>query len=120
MSLKAIYNHCPCVSAAWKIIKTWLPAAGVKKIKFLNKDTLTQYVSDDQKIPAWGGSVEWKYVFEEEVVDEHIDIIEKEEAVSVERADSFMSTASPPSVSFNQNSLANGAAANAIPSTSKV
>ena len=92
----------------------------MKKIKFLNKDTLTQYVSDDQKIPAWGGSVEWKYVFEEEVVDEHIDIIEKEEAVSVERADSFMSTASPPSVSFNQNSLANGAAANAIPSTSKV
>jgi hypothetical protein len=34
--------------AAWKIIKTWLPAGAVKKIKFLTKTNIEEYVAEDQ------------------------------------------------------------------------
>ncbi len=43
------------LSAAWKIIKTWLPAAAVKKIKFLTKTTVAEYVEEDQRLVAWDG-----------------------------------------------------------------
>lgn len=45
-----------CVSAAWKIIKGWLPAPAVKKIKFVNKSSISDYVSPDQQLFAWGGT----------------------------------------------------------------
>ena len=41
--------------AAWKIIKTWLPAAAVKKIKFLAKSNIGEYVPEDQRTILWGG-----------------------------------------------------------------
>ena len=43
------------ISAAWKIIKSWLPAGAVKKIKFLSKANIGEYVAEDQRPPAWGG-----------------------------------------------------------------
>jgi hypothetical protein len=39
----------PCIAAAWKIIKGWLPAAGVKKIRFLTKATMGEYVDDQNR-----------------------------------------------------------------------
>ena len=58
-------------TAAWKIIKAWLPAAGVRKIKFVNKNTVDEYVIPDQKPVAWGGNDTWEYEFVEEQVLEN-------------------------------------------------
>jgi len=55
------------LNAAWKVIKSWLPAAAVKKIKFLTKSNLQEYVSEDQALVAWGGTDSWEYSFEKEV-----------------------------------------------------
>jgi len=54
------------LNAAWKIIKAWLPAGAVKKIKFVNKNTVDEYVHPEQKLLAWGGSDPWEYEFIEE------------------------------------------------------
>ncbi|XP_023342819.1 motile sperm domain-containing protein 2 [Eurytemora carolleeae] len=56
------------LNAAWKIIKAWLPAAAVKKIKFLTKSNMGEYITDDNRLEAWGGSDPWEYCFEEESV----------------------------------------------------
>ena len=37
------------------MIKSWLPAAAVKKIKFLTKSNLSEFVKPDQALVAWGG-----------------------------------------------------------------
>ena len=57
-----------CFTAAWKIIKAWLPAGAVKKIKFVNKNTVDEYVKPDQKLSAWGGEDSWEYEFVEEEI----------------------------------------------------
>jgi len=74
--LKDYYPYClnyilvldmPWVlNAAWKIIKAWLPSGAVKKIKFVNKSTVDEYVHSDQKLVAWGGEDSWEYEFIEE------------------------------------------------------
>jgi len=74
--LKDYYPYClnyilvldmPWVlNAAWKIIRAWLPAGAVKKIKFVNKNTVDEYVHPEQKLLAWGGSDPWEYEFIEE------------------------------------------------------
>jgi len=56
------------LNAAWKVIKAWLPAAAVKKIKFLNKSSISEYIDDDNKRECWGGMDTWEYTFEPEVV----------------------------------------------------
>jgi len=56
------------LNAAWKVIKSWLPAAAVKKIKFLTKSNLNEYVTPDQALVSWGGTDDWEYSFEEEEV----------------------------------------------------
>jgi len=76
--LKDYYPYClnyilvldmPWVlNAAWKIIKAWLPAGAVKKIKFVNKNTVDEYVRPEHKLLAWGGSDPWEYEFVEESV----------------------------------------------------
>ena len=53
-------------SAAFKVIKGWLPPAAVKKIKFLTKSNMNEYVSDDQRLEEWGGTDTWQYVWEPE------------------------------------------------------
>ena len=50
------YINLFSLSAAWKIIKSWLPAAGVKKIKFLTKTNLIEYIPEDQQLAIWGGN----------------------------------------------------------------
>ena len=32
-----------------------MPAAGVKKIKFLTKSNLSEYIPEDQQLAIWGG-----------------------------------------------------------------
>jgi len=56
------------LNAAWKVIKAWLPAAAVKKIKFLNKNTMNEYIDDDNRRECWGGNDMWEYTFEPEII----------------------------------------------------
>ena len=45
-----------------------MPAGAVKKIKFVNKNTVDEYVRPEHKLLAWGGSDPWEYEFVEESV----------------------------------------------------
>ena len=47
-----------------------MPAGAAKKIKFVNKSTVDQYVRPDQKLAAWGGNDHWEYEFVEENIKE--------------------------------------------------
>ena len=49
------------VLAAFKVIKGWLPPAAVKKIKFLTKTNMNEYVTDDNRLEEWGGTDTWQY-----------------------------------------------------------
>lgn len=65
------------LNAAWKIIKAWLPAGAVKKIKFVNKNTVDEYVKPDQKLSAWGGEDSWEYEFVEEEIKAELEPADK-------------------------------------------
>lgn len=54
------------LNAAFKIIKAWLPPAAVKKIKFLTKSNMGEYVTDENRLEEWGGNDPWKYQWEQE------------------------------------------------------
>lgn len=49
--------------AAFKIIKTWLPAKAVKKIKFLSKHNLSEYVPKESTMVSWGGEDNYEFNF---------------------------------------------------------
>ena len=86
MSSIFLYYFLFSYIAAWKIIKAWLPAAGVRKIKFVNKNTVDEYVIPDQKLVAWGGNDSWEYEFVEEQVRENghtMDSMSSEEDTAV-------------------------------------
>lgn len=57
-----IYQMPWVLSAAFKVVKTLLPAQAIAKMKFLNKDTLNEVVSQEQALVAWGGKD--NYIFE--------------------------------------------------------
>jgi len=54
------------LNAAFKVIKAWLPPAAVKKIKFLTKSNMNEYVNDDNRLEEWGGTDPWQYQWEGE------------------------------------------------------
>ena len=56
-------------SAAFKVIKGWLPPAAVKKIKFLTKSNMNEYVAEDQMLEDWGGTDDWQYAWLPESVE---------------------------------------------------
>jgi hypothetical protein len=51
------------IVAAFKIIKSWLPAKAVQKIKFVNKTNLKDYVEPDQALKCWGGLDDYTFIF---------------------------------------------------------
>jgi len=55
------------LNAAFKVIKTLLPPAAVKKIKFVNKTNMDEFVNGDNQLEEWGGTNPWQYQFEEEI-----------------------------------------------------
>ena len=56
LSSSAILYKCRnLLAAAWKVIKGWLPAAGVKKIKFVAKATVGEFVRAEDRLTEWGG-----------------------------------------------------------------
>uniref|UniRef100_T1IXB2 Motile sperm domain-containing protein 2 n=1 Tax=Strigamia maritima TaxID=126957 RepID=T1IXB2_STRMM len=52
-----VYEMPWILNTAWKLIKTWLSARAVEKIKFVNKNTILDYVTADQLPPQMGGTV---------------------------------------------------------------
>ena len=54
------------LTAAWKIIKGWLPPGDIKLIKFLTKKDLAEYIPKNQQLSIWGGKNDWTYEFVEE------------------------------------------------------
>ena len=51
-------------AAAWKVIKGWLPAAGVKKIKFVAKATVGEFVRPEDRLTEWGGQFVYENRFD--------------------------------------------------------
>lgn len=49
--------------AAWKIIKAWLPEDFVEKIKFVNKTSIQEYVSEDNLPVDMGGTVSIFHIY---------------------------------------------------------
>ena len=45
------------------MIKGWLPPAALKKIKFLTKSNMNEYVAEDQMLEDWGGTDDWQYAW---------------------------------------------------------
>lgn len=65
------------LNAAFKVIKGWLPPAAVKKIKFLTKSNMNEYVAEDQMLEDWGGTDDWQYAWLPESVEDSRDDIKK-------------------------------------------
>lgn len=51
------------LNAAFKIIKSWLPAKAIPKIKFVNKNTLKDYVDPNDVLRCWGGENDYTFKF---------------------------------------------------------
>ncbi|CAH0731176.1 unnamed protein product, partial [Brenthis ino] len=58
-----IYQMPWILSAAFKVIKSLLPAKGVEKMKFVNKDTLKTFVAPEQALVCWGGKDNYEFEF---------------------------------------------------------
>ena len=61
------------ISAAFKMIKAWLPPAAVKKIKFLTTSNMGEYLTDENRLEEWGGSDSWKYHWESENTENRVE-----------------------------------------------
>lgn len=61
------------LSAAFKIVKSLLPASAIEKLKNVNKDSLKNFVTLDQALTCWGGTDDYVYEFvpENHVTPEH-------------------------------------------------
>ncbi|GLG92527.1 Uncharacterized protein GBIM_00206 [Gryllus bimaculatus] len=64
------------LNAAFKIIKSWLPAKAVQKIRFVNKGSLKTVVNADQALKVWGGQDDYTFSF-----------VPEQKSASTERAD---------------------------------
>ncbi|KAH8364140.1 hypothetical protein KR084_002954 [Drosophila pseudotakahashii] len=51
------------LNAAFKIVKTFLPAEALKILKVTSKKDLDQYVDKDNSLKIWGGNDEYVYKF---------------------------------------------------------
>ncbi|KAH8042383.1 hypothetical protein HPB51_022191 [Rhipicephalus microplus] len=50
-------EYYPWALAAWKVVKSWLPAEGVDRIKFVDRNTITEFVSPENLPDYMGGTV---------------------------------------------------------------
>ncbi|KAL9971786.1 hypothetical protein ACROYT_G017993 [Oculina patagonica] len=51
------------LSAAWKIVKSWLSPEAVNKIRFLNKTELTELIDEDKLLIRLGGTDSYEYSY---------------------------------------------------------
>ncbi|XP_075228538.1 motile sperm domain-containing protein 2-like [Lycorma delicatula] len=59
------------LNATFKVIRAWLPAKGVQKIRFLDKKSLKEYVDPDQALISWGGNDDYEFKFVPEMIDSY-------------------------------------------------
>merc|ERR1711963_598035 len=64
--LKDYYPYC--LNYILVLDMPWVLNAAWKIIKFVNKNTVDEYVRPEHKLLAWGGSDPWEYEFVEESV----------------------------------------------------
>lgn len=55
------------LNTAFKLIKSWLPAKAIPKIKLVNKTTLKEFVDPNDALKSWGGNSDYVYKFVPEV-----------------------------------------------------
>ncbi|XP_012529246.1 motile sperm domain-containing protein 2 [Monomorium pharaonis] len=63
-----IFDMAWVLNTAFKIIKSWLPAKAIPKIKFVNKSNLKDFVHPNDALKCWGGNNDYvfKFVSEEQ------------------------------------------------------
>jgi hypothetical protein len=67
----------PPTTAAFKIIKSWLPPKAVDKIKLVDKKSLKDFIPLDQCLASWGGTDHYGFEFEPEVFPSRSDDVRK-------------------------------------------
>ncbi|XP_052077845.1 motile sperm domain-containing protein 2-like isoform X2 [Mytilus californianus] len=72
LNVMLIYEMPWLFNAAWKIIKTWLSAEAVKKIKFITRSDAQAYINKDQLLEHMGGTdkFQFRYLSPEERLEE--------------------------------------------------
>ena len=63
LNLIIIFEMPWVLNAAFKIIKSWLPAKAIPKIKFVNKSNLKEYVDPSIALKCWGGESDYTFTF---------------------------------------------------------
>lgn len=58
-----IFNMPWVLNAAFKIVKTLLPAKAIECMKFVNKDNIKNFVPLDQALKSWGGTDDYEFEF---------------------------------------------------------
>ncbi|XP_018572291.1 motile sperm domain-containing protein 2-like [Anoplophora glabripennis] len=71
LNLIIIFEMPWVLSAAFKIVKSWLPEKAIEKIKFVSKKDITTYVPPDQALKCWGGENDYSFSFVPEVILEN-------------------------------------------------
>ncbi|XP_033328315.1 motile sperm domain-containing protein 2 [Megalopta genalis] len=51
------------LEAAFKVIKSWLPPKAIPKIKFVQKNSIQEYVNQSDILISWGGSNDYTFQF---------------------------------------------------------
>lgn len=51
------------LNAAFKIIKSWLPAKAIPKIKNVNKNNLKEFVEPNIALRHWGGNSDYTFTY---------------------------------------------------------
>jgi len=55
--------HDKLVSAAFRIIKTWLPEKAIEKLKMVTKKDVLNYVPKNEALKSWGGDNDYAFRF---------------------------------------------------------
>ncbi|XP_023682276.1 motile sperm domain-containing protein 2-like [Paramormyrops kingsleyae] len=63
LSKMILYEMPWIMNAAWKIIKSWLDADSIEKLKFVSKNEVEIYISPDNLPPHMGGTDPFKYSY---------------------------------------------------------
>lgn len=77
-----VYDMPWLFNTAWKVIKSWLPAEGVDRIKFVDRNTITEHISPENLPEYMGGKL--KLPFREYTWDD-VDFLTNDASLEVIR-----------------------------------
>ncbi|KAK3100204.1 hypothetical protein FSP39_016243 [Pinctada imbricata] len=96
-----IYEMPWLFNAAWKVIKTWLSPEAVKKIKFVTKSDVQEYIDKDQLPEHMGGTDQYKYVYIPPEERDPIDDCEEDKSLAKKKQVTFADQSMTMYRSFN-------------------